>query len=385
LTPRKGRIYDALKEAKKKNSLLHYRYIAFKTRMQLAEKYMNDHKESLSKLNQVTSTFIESQIRTQSKKAKGRRFTLDDKIFALSLFKQSGKAYRLLQKVFALPCKSSLMGLLQKIPFETGINKKIFQHLKKTVSKIKNPLDKYCTVIFDEISLSAGLQYVPHQDRVVGFEDLGNNKSKPLFADKALTFMVRGIRKKFKQPVAFMFTNSSMKTPNLVVAIKEVVEAVQSSGLVVAALICDQASTNVAAINKLKMETKDKYLQLGKEKKFFGFEIGNQEIVPLFDPPHLLKCMRNNLITKDLIFSDSGIKRVAKWEHLTQLYELDKTESNIGDRINPKLTDAHIYVEKIKKMKVLLAAQVFSQRVGSIMKFLATWSGKLNFVKINSF
>jgi len=78
--------------------------------MQIAEKFMNDHKESLSKLNQVT----ESQIRTQSKKSKGKRFTLDDKIFALSLFKQSGKAYKLLQKVFALPCKSLLMSLLQK-------------------------------------------------------------------------------------------------------------------------------------------------------------------------------------------------------------------------------------------------------------------------------
>nr|GFC14644.1 hypothetical protein [Tanacetum cinerariifolium] len=173
------------------------------------------------------------------------------------------------------------------------------------------------------------LQYVPHQDRVIGFEDLGNNKTKPLFADKALTFMIRGIHRKFKQPVAFMFTNSSMKTPDLVVAIKEVIQAVQSTGLMVAALICDQASTNVAAINKLKMETKE-----------------------------------------------IGIQHVAKWEHLTQLYELDKTESNIGDRINPKLTDAHIYVEKMKKMKVLHAAQVFSQRVGSIMKLLATWSVK---------
>lgn len=160
----------------------------------------------------------------------------------------------------------------------------------------------------------------------------------------------------------------------------------QSTGLIVAALICDQASTNVAAINKLKTETKAMYLQLGKEKQIFGFKIGNQEIVPLFDSLRLLKCMRNNLITKHLIFSDNGIKRIAKWEHLTQLYELDKNESNIGDRINPKLTDAHIkiYVKKMKKLKVLHPAQIFSQRVGSIMKLLATWSGNLFFFFKNS-
>jgi hypothetical protein len=84
----------------------------------------------------------------------------------------------------------------------------------------------------------------------------------------------------------------------------------------------------VAAINNLKMETKEKYLRLGKGNQLFGLEIGDQEIVPLSDSPHLLKCMRNNLITKHLMFTDNGIKRVAKWKHLIKLYESDKTVSN---------------------------------------------------------
>lgn len=64
------------------------------------------------------------------------------------------------------------MNLLQRITSQTGINNKIFQHLKISVQKIKNPLDKYCTLLFDEISLSADLKYIPHQDKIVGFEDL---------------------------------------------------------------------------------------------------------------------------------------------------------------------------------------------------------------------
>lgn len=106
--------------------------------------------------------------------------------------------------------------------------------------------------------------------------------------------------------------------------------------------------------------------------------MGGDEIVPLFDPPHLLKCMRNNLLTKNLKFVDiNGIERLAKWEYIIKFYELDKNEAVIGDRINPKLTDAHVYVDKMKKMKVSLAAQIFSQHVGSIMKLLSTWSSKL--------
>jgi len=107
--------------------------------MMRAEKYMEDNKQSLMKLNDITCNFIESQIRTQHKKARGRRFSLNDKVFALSLFKESGKIYRLLQKVFALPSRSSLMNLLKKNPFQPGINKKIYEHLKITVQRIKNP------------------------------------------------------------------------------------------------------------------------------------------------------------------------------------------------------------------------------------------------------
>jgi len=63
---------------------------------------------------------------------------------------------------------------------------------------------------------------------------------------------------------------------------------------------------------------------------------------------------------------------------------LDKSESVIDDRMNPKLSDAHIYENKIKKMKVSHVAQVFSQRVGSIMKVLASWSRGIAINKKNN-
>lgn len=41
---------------------------------------------------------------------------------------------------------------------------------------------------------------------------------------------------------------------------------------------------NVAAINYLYKETREKYLRLREENTLFGFEVENKEIVPLFDP-----------------------------------------------------------------------------------------------------
>lgn len=376
LAPKCKHIYTSLNKLKKRNAVLKTRYKSVKERVTRAEKFYTSHTKELEKLNCFTQNFIASQIRTQPLKPRGRRFTIDDKIFALSLFKQSGKAYRMLSKVFALPSKKSILDLLRKIPFEPGINHHIFENLKKHVNKIKNKLDRYCTIIFDEISLSSGLQYMSNKDEVIGFQDLGNGDRSSLFADKALVFMVRGVRKTFKQPVSYMLANNSVKSPNLSVAIKDVIKAIQGTGLKVVSIICDQAQANVSAINILMKETEEKYLRLNKEKRNFGFEIGNDEIVPLFDAPHLLKGIRNNLLTKNLKFKKENTIREASWSHIRQFYELDINQSTIGDRLTPKLTDSHIYVGHMKKMKVSYAAQIFSQRVGSIMKMLAQWSRK---------
>lgn len=68
--------------------------------------------------------------------------------------------------------------------------------------------------------------------------------------------------------------------------------------------------------------------------------------------------------------------RTARWKHIVDFYEIDKGRFDIGERMVPKLTDSHIYPDKLRKMKVSVAAQVLSQRVGSIMLLLSEWSSK---------
>jgi len=202
-------------------------------------------------------------------------------------------------KTFALPSRKSILDVLKKVLFEAGINEHIFEHLKTSVKKLKR-LDRHCSIVFDDIALSASLQYTERHAKVIGFKDLGGPHRSSDFADKALVFMIRGSHKKFKQPIAFYLTNGSMDSTHLSIIIKNVIKAVQSTGLTVVSTICDQAPTNVAAINRLYRETNEKYTKEGKENKLFGFEIENQEIIPLYDVPHLLKGLRNNLVSKDL-------------------------------------------------------------------------------------
>lgn len=132
--------------------------------------------------------------------------------------------------------------------------------------------------------------------------------------------------------------------------------------------ICDQCPTNVAVIRVLREETQKKYAVEGKPTQTTFFEVDNTKVFPLFDIPHLLNGVRNNSLNKDAKFMLNGQERWAKWEHLKMLLAIDVGVDDEIRLVN-KLTESHISKEKIKKMKVKLAAQVFSQRVSSALRF----------------
>lgn len=140
------------------------------------------------------------------------------------------------------------------------------------------------------------------------------------------------------------------------------------------ATISDQVRTNEGAIKFLKTETRGAYIKRNEEYRDDIYEIElddhkTMKIVHIFDVPHLMKCIPNNLLTKDLVFCMDGNEGRAKWSHIRELYEIDNAIPDC--KMLPRLTDRHVVPEKILKMKVKCATQVFSQRVSSIMLFLA--------------
>lgn len=139
----------------------------------------------------------------------------------------------------------------------------------------------------------------------------------------------------------------------------------------VLATVCDQGSANQTAVKQLISMTAESCQQEDIENKFQGFLVDKNEVVPLFDTPHLFKGLRNNLLTKDLHFSIHNKKYVAKWEHIEQFYLLDCEDEH---RICNKLTDHHVMRGRINKMKVSCCTQVFSYQVGIIMKKIVSWS-----------
>ncbi|KAB0796798.1 hypothetical protein PPYR_10859 [Photinus pyralis] len=153
--------------------------------------------------------------------------------------------------------------------------------------------------------------------------------------------------------------------------IKKIIEECQVIGVEVIATICDQGAANRAAINSLLRDTAE-YLQTqGIENRYHGFLIKKQEVVPLYDVPHLFKGIRNNLMKYNARFTQNDVIKVAKWEHIEKFYLLDTMDPT---RLCVKLTDAHIYAKHMNKMKVSLMTQVFSWNVGSLMKRISQWN-----------
>ncbi|CAH2989328.1 unnamed protein product [Chilo suppressalis] len=335
-----------------------------------AAKKMTSNPAVLNMIENCSSSakiIMEMQWRENRKKGKGRRFTMQEKILSLCILKQSPKAYNFFRKIFILPAPQTLVKLVQSLNLRPGLNKNIFAQLKKKAQSMKVE-EKLCVLLFDEISLKAHLSFNQKKDKVTGFVDDGY-KRQPEIADHAQVFMVRGLLKNYKQPISYTFSASATKGTTLANQIKDVVKELQKCGLIVVASVCDQGTNNRQAIKILLNETRGVYLRKGETPKDNIILINNQEIVPLYDPPHLLKGIRNNLLNKNLHFVKDDVQKTAKWSHLQLLNK--ENPGYKGIRLIPKLTENHVNPEKINKMKVKYASQIFSRTVASNMGYLA--------------
>lgn len=365
LTPKAKKLYKIATNLKQIARRLYADNVRNKKRLQEAMQFANSDDFLNGKVNKTTLDFLHTQIKMQKRLPRGRRFTLNDKIFALALMKQSPKGYRLLQKVFALPSRKTLMAILNKVPFGCGLNEQVLKVLEANMATTK-PINRNCILTFDEMSLTPSLNYSKGEDSIIGLVNCGEGK-KLRFADHAMVFLLRGVAEKWKQPVAYFFTEGAMSAAEIMRNIKIIISELNKIGFNILATVCDQLSANRSAINKLIEDTKAEYLRKGIEKRNVGFEVDGKEVVPLFDVPHMLKQIRNHLLESDAQFTINNIQYTARWQDIIKLYEMDSTRD--VTRMAYCLTTQHVYPAQVKKMKVKHAAQVLSRKVGGLIKW----------------
>ncbi|CAH0731369.1 unnamed protein product, partial [Brenthis ino] len=197
----------------------------------------------INKSTSLAAIFFNMQFREVRKMKMGRRFTEQEKVMALSIYKQGPKCYRLLSKIFVLPSPLTLSRLIKQADLRAGINEKLFEVMTKKIKNM-NTDDKLCILLFDEIAISLHFEYNQRKDVISGFITNGTTKQNKI-AHHALVFMIRGILRNYKQPVAYTFCAGSTKREELAVLIKIIIKKLHNVGLRVLATVCDQGASNL--------------------------------------------------------------------------------------------------------------------------------------------
>lgn len=121
LSPKANKLYNIALQFKR--SAIRYKKLACKANVGKAVVDMSTDSYIKTNVNIASYNFIISQIKNQKKLPRGRRYSDEHKIFALTLMKQSPKAYRLLRKTFALPSRKIIMGVLNRMALSTGVTR----------------------------------------------------------------------------------------------------------------------------------------------------------------------------------------------------------------------------------------------------------------------
>ena len=240
------------------------------------------------------------------------------------------------------------------IDVHPGFNKSILEALQLKVQAM-SAQDRIVAVSFDEMAIRGGLMYDEGRDEVDGFAD-GISKSKEL-ANHALVLMVRGLYSKWKQPVGYFLGSGPMTGQDLKMLLLECIDKLTNIGLTVIICVCDQGSNNQNLFAT----------QLGSSETKPFFMHNSRKVFTLFDPPHLLKNVRNNLKKHGFMLGETEIL----WDHVVAFYEADSSKPI---RMAPKLTKTHITLPPFKPLRVCLAAHVLSHTVATGMALMSQWN-----------
>ncbi|KAF9405327.1 hypothetical protein HW555_013897 [Spodoptera exigua] len=200
----------------------------------------------------------------------------------------------------------------------------------KSVAGPKISLECYVIVLYEGEYFPGKVENVNEKQYEVSTMTLstGNSFRWPEKPDKIWYKVI----KKTDEPICLDLrdlatTLKSKACSNQASQIKLVIRRLYAIGLRVIATVCDQGATNRHNGRTSKRR---------KVEKNKTFEVDGEEIIPLYDPPHLIKGIRNNLIIKF------------------------------------KIDDRHVVPNKISKMKVKCATQVISRSVAANMGYLAS-------------
>ena len=152
----------------------------------------------------------------------------------------------------------------------------------------------------------------------------------------AIVLMARGIINNWKQPLAYYLINESYSSDMVKEKLAHGINKLEDIGLNVLGVVSDIGSNFQKFVNMMGITPDNPW-----------FIHNGNKISYIFDAPHIIKAIRNNLINYNFHFDEVGLlerrwlvgTKVACWNNLVALYRI---ESNNYIKSCPKLTNRHM-------------------------------------------
>lgn len=298
-----------------------------------------------------------------------------------------------------LPSIRTLYERVQGIKFAPGLQHDVVEALREKVWGLKQR-DRVVALLLDEIQLREAVEYDPSLCKLTGYVTLPIT-SQEKTATHALVTMIRGVSSPWKQVLSWHLTGSSIPGKELQGHVFEIINAVECAGIHVIALVSDMGSNNIALWNSMGIKISKNAMQ-----HFVPHPARqNSKLYVVADPPHLLKCIRNNLLKYDFdvhgcsfsstdvvplpsdgvecyagaepkpgpVVGDqvisSGLKHTVKMQYLVQIVN----HQEFSDlRLAHKLKQKHIRPDRHQKMNVGLACQLLSEDTAAAVQTFAS-------------
>lgn len=285
---------------------------------------------------------------------------------------------QLIQQGHPLPSLRTLRRRLEDFKFEPGISKEMFEFLARKKPYFENETDLECGLVFDEMAITPKKCYNSSTGSLIGNITFPNEKGN---ATHALVFMLVGIASRWKHIVGYHFTGNSFNSKSLKDIIFQIIEKTEKIGFHVNFLTSDMGSGNVGFWKLLGIST-------GRFSRISNYITHpfdtNRYLYIIGDPPHILKNLKQSLISNETIIISNDI--VTKYNlpsdtvKLKHFYELINIQNNSELLLTPKFKIDDIKCNNFNKMKVNKAKHVFSNDVSSSFKLLADEHNKPEFI-----
>ncbi|XP_071384885.1 DNA transposase THAP9 [Centroberyx affinis] len=362
-------VEDRLETCRKKLKLEKEKTKRLKKRVSSLTEIINELKQKMlistgcAEMLENSFSGVSKELLTRVEQGKKSKVSEELRSFAMTLHFYSAKAYAYVREIFdlVLPHPDTIRTWYSNISADPGFTKPAFSAIETHVKdRKKDGKETLCALMMDEIAIRKHVEYAA--GKFHGYVDLGCgtvDDSLPPAKD-ALVLMVVAINESWKIPVAY-FLIDGLTGEERANIINECLQRLHGIGVRTVSLTCDGPSCHFAMLRALGAK-----LDVHDMRSSFPHPADPSQVVHVvLDVCHMLKLLRNALAEGGTLQTPTG---KISWQYLQDLNKLQETE---GLRLGNKLKMANIRWEK-QKMKVKLAAQVFSSSVADALEYCNT-------------